>query len=205
MNDEMIPGKLYRYVGRGGTVSEVSVTPALRSGRLFACAPHHSYRKIYTDRAATPACDEQALYFVEVEDEASDGVTQRQAYETMHRECGLQVGDTVRVLRWPKKGEWGWPGEPPVEDHAAGFCGKIVDVGSVSLTVVSEGYEYELPFFVLETVNKVVRVKMSDDVEALLADDGSYAVIDGVEYSLHSLLGLARAMDRIRRDWVTNQ
>ena len=80
----------------------------------------------------------------------------RQNYEKRHRECGLKVGDFVKILRKAKDGENGWDNYWPEEaDTWVGKTGEIIeDGGGVGLKVfLEEKYDWWFfPYFVLEKV-----------------------------------------------------
>jgi hypothetical protein len=98
----------------------------------------------------------------------------KEAYKALQAECGIRVGDTVRIIRTAKRGEMGW---------AVGFewNREQKDALGVDLTVISDkgrqgfrlktgrGEDVWAPFFALELVKHKEPEKM--------------VTIDGKEYS----------------------
>ena len=80
----------------------------------------------------------------------------RQNYEKRQRECGLKVGDFVKILRKAKDDENGWDNYWPEEaDTWVGKTGEIIeDGGGVGLKVFLEEENdwWFFPYFVLEKV-----------------------------------------------------
>ena len=79
-----------------------------------------------------------------------------QSYEERQAECGLEVGDFVKILRKAKDDENGWDNYWPEEaDTWVGKTGEIIeDGGGVGLKVFLEEENdwWFFPYFVLEKV-----------------------------------------------------
>ena len=82
----------------------------------------------------------------------------RQNYEKRQRECGLKVGDFVKILRKAKDDENGWDNYWPEEaDTWVGKTGEIIEDGEgVGLKVFLEEENdwWFFPYFVLEKVEE---------------------------------------------------
>lgn len=75
-----------------------------------------------------------------------------EVYQEGQRNCGLEVGDSVRVLRHPKTHEYGWCDVVPPKNYA-GAVGVITDITAVGVHVdFKNGDDYNYPYFVLEKV-----------------------------------------------------
>jgi hypothetical protein len=80
-----------------------------------------------------------------------------EAYQVMQDNCGIKVGDKVRVLRKAKSFEMGWDTIwVSFMDEYIGSIGKVL--GSLDIHGLKVGFddgsEYAFPFFVLEKVEK---------------------------------------------------
>ena len=82
----------------------------------------------------------------------------QKAYEAMQKECGIEVGDKVKVLREACDDEMGWDNAwlPEMSDavgkiyvvaDAHTYCGIVIRLGKYDT-------RYRFPFFVLELVEK---------------------------------------------------
>ena len=93
----------------------------------------------------------------------------RQSYEKHQRECGLKVGDFVKILRKAKDDENGWDNYWPEEaDTWVGKTGEIIeDGGGVGLKVFLEEENdwWFFPYFVLEKVEDKETPKHVDPVK----------------------------------------
>jgi hypothetical protein len=95
-------------------------------------------------------------YYWEVE-EVSDKPDLKAAYDILQKNCGIKVGDTVKVLRKAVCGEMGWSDNwEPFMDVCVGKTYKVQAICEYGLTV--NGYNF--PFFVLEKI-PFVETKMS--------------------------------------------
>ena len=77
-----------------------------------------------------------------------------QSYEKRQRECGLKVGDTVKILRKAEEGEGGWTNLEET-DTLIGKTGEITGVIrclGVKVFVEEENDWWYFPYFVLEKV-----------------------------------------------------
>lgn len=82
-----------------------------------------------------------------------------EAYKVMQEHCGIEVGDTVKVLREWKRGEMGFEGVMYQPSTRPKFVGEECVVSEMRATnVVVEGMLGEfcvsIPFFCLELVEK---------------------------------------------------
>ena len=93
----------------------------------------------------------------------------RQNYEKRQRECGLKVGDKVKILRKVVDYEDGWGNSWPEDmDTLVGKTGEIIeDGGGVGLKVfLEEEYDWWFfPYFVLEKVEDKETPKHVDPVK----------------------------------------
>ena len=85
-------------------------------------------------------------------------MTLEEAYLTMQENCGIEVGDTVKVLRKAKSEEMGW---------SAIWTGSMSDLVGKTAKVtefdkdrngLSLNDDYWFPFFVLELVEKAPKI-----------------------------------------------
>lgn len=78
-----------------------------------------------------------------------------EAYKVMQRHCGIEPGDTVRVLRGFKHGEMGCDG---LDSDSANYVGETclveLDCSSWFHTRMNDGVGMHYPFFCLELVKK---------------------------------------------------
>ena len=83
---------------------------------------------------------------------------EKKSYEKRQAECGLKVGDFVKILRKAKDGENGWDNYWPEEaDTWVGKTGEIIeDGGGAGLKVFLEEENdwWLFPYFVLENVEE---------------------------------------------------
>lgn len=88
----------------------------------------------------------------------------KEAYKIMHENCGIKVGDTVKVLRKAKHGEFGWENTWPSEmDKLIGNEYKVFSLGSYYHDFTIAGYN--VPFFVLEKIKDAEPpIKIGDHV-----------------------------------------
>ena len=105
-------------------------------------------------------------------------MTINECYTQMQEACGIEVGDTVKVLRTAKDYEMGW-GTVWVRTMD-GFVGKqfvVNDVGAARgfRVTADDGDNYWLPFFILQLVSKkkaVVKVVLNGSHTAECSKDG---------------------------------
>ena len=81
----------------------------------------------------------------------------KKSYEERQKECGLKVGDWVKVIRDIKDGEDGWTWGNRV--HPTNLVGKevlIVNIAKDYISAFSENFmdTFTFPYFVLEKVNE---------------------------------------------------
>lgn len=76
----------------------------------------------------------------------------QEIYLEGQRNCGLEVGDSVKVLRQPKSREYGWRDVAPSKDYK-GVIGVITHITKWGVCVdFKNGDDYNYPYFVLEKV-----------------------------------------------------
>jgi hypothetical protein len=94
----------------------------------------------------------------------------KEAYLAMQANCGIEVGDTVRVVRTAKNNEMGW--QNTWTPTMTGMVGKTFTVKSVGTGSGIYFEAYNFPFFVLELVSKKpvkpteIKVKLNTDYSA---------------------------------------
>lgn len=83
----------------------------------------------------------------------------REAYKVMQSQCGIEVGDKVRVLREARSYEMGWgPVWNGEMTDAVGEVCTVLEVGESSgFKLDGHGRCWWFPFFVLELVEKAKR------------------------------------------------
>ena len=95
----------------------------------------------------------------------------RKAHQTMQENCGINVGDTVRVLRKAETQEMGWTADwNPDMDKCIGKQGVVTYIHSSSAVLGIEVLCWNFPFFVLEKVKDAEPQTTRDKVMALLED-----------------------------------
>ena len=100
----------------------------------------------------------------------------QEAYLVMQDNCGIEVGDTVRILRAAKDCETGWTVNwvSPAMDNMVNTLATVV--GITGNGIVFEEHCYFYPFFVLELIKKgeeekMVTVKGKEYSESTLQKD----------------------------------
>ena len=85
----------------------------------------------------------------------------KEAHDLMKKECGIEVGDTVKVLRAAKSLEMGWTGDWSYwMDKCVGHEYEVVkDYNNASCNGIELSCEWAFPFFVLEIVKKKSKKK----------------------------------------------
>jgi len=112
-----------------------------------------------------------------------DNMNLQEAYKVMQANCGIEVGDTVKVLRKAQGHELGW--DNTWTNAMDAFIDKICVVKYIGNSGI-HGYNQELdnwylfPFFVLELVKKAPKlpapIRISPQYKAEFKEDGSIAV-----------------------------
>ena len=85
-------------------------------------------------------------------------MTIEKAYETMQAECGIEVGDTVKILRTNRSNELGSSCVFHTESELgrSGRIGIVLKMLSRSIFVkMPNDNLFEMPFFILEVIEKV--------------------------------------------------
>lgn len=102
----------------------------------------------------------------------------REAYTTMQDAWGIEVGDTVRVLRKVVENEMGWPIRNGIDQNTSvGKVGEVTEVSKYGIVVSIESVgimDYTYPFFVLELVSKKpksIKVNLNAAYEAEVFKD----------------------------------
>jgi hypothetical protein len=91
----------------------------------------------------------------------------KEAYKVMQENCGIEVGDTVRVLREVKSWEIGWSYVWGIVMNE--FIGKELKVISLDNGAgIGLENDFFFPFFVLELVSKAKKINLN----------GSYTVAE---------------------------
>jgi len=91
-------------------------------------------------------------------------LTLQECYEEMQANCGIKVGDQVRVLRTAKDFELGW-GTFWMQSMKDAV-GKIFDVLEVEyndgILLHTQDGDFYVPFYVLEKIKQVKKVTMQE-------------------------------------------
>lgn len=110
---------------------------------------------------------------------AEGSMSLAEAYKVMQANCGIEVGDTVKVLRKAKDKENGWG----INWHTGmtSFIGDEHVVRSINdLGIVMKDSSYAFPFFVLERIKKGKKlpypVRISSEYKAMFREDGGIDV-----------------------------
>ncbi len=125
-----------------------------------------------------------------------------EAYRKLHAQCGIEKGDSVKLLRL-------------FGDHEMGFghiCGSAADasVGSVYEVSNNDGHtiqlsnRYHYPFFVLEVVKKAIQpitVKLNSEHNAVVSKDG--VVVGCQTFTLAKIDELVAAVAEVRKQSTT--
>ena len=95
----------------------------------------------------------------------------KEAHRIMQQNCGINIGDTVRVVRKAKSGEMGWTATWVEDmDERVGKQGVVGNIYNSEDTLGIAILHYNFPFFALEKVEPVKPVTARDKVMSLLAD-----------------------------------
>lgn len=90
-------------------------------------------------------------------EEGSDLVTIQDDYLRRQAECGLKVGDTVRITRMPQDEEDGWVLASPLRNiNIAGISGKVISISRLGIAIEMFSFSgpVTVPYFVLEKVEQ---------------------------------------------------
>jgi hypothetical protein len=91
----------------------------------------------------------------------------KEAYKVMQENCGIEVGDTVRVLREAKSHEMGWSHIWVITMNE--FIGNELKVISLDNGAgIQLSNDYYFPFFVLKLTRKAKKINLN----------GSYTVVE---------------------------
>lgn len=121
-------------------------------------------------------------------------------YNALQKECGINIGDTVKVLRAAKHYELGW-GTTWEEEMSlmVGKTLKVVDIQEDDGIYLEDGLFY--PFFVLEVVKKgftPINVVLNDSYTAVVHPDK--VVVGCQEFKPDAILALADAVKRATKN-----
>lgn len=106
----------------------------------------------------------------------------------MQKLSGLQVGDTVKVLRGWKMGEFGFNRSHIGYYQKVNEINTIKEVTDLGIAIEKNGATY--PFFVLELVSKADTIMLNDKTAAIIQPDGNVTV--GLEiFKKEAVLALA--------------
>jgi hypothetical protein len=112
----------------------------------------HELKKIRGECIAENRADNKDVYFIEIKED----VMTSDDYLKAHRNSGIEVGDTVKVLRRATEGEQGWNNKWCTDMDS--FIGKEFEVfeddGVFGFSIEVGVSEYNFPWFVLEIIKK---------------------------------------------------
>ncbi len=87
--------------------------------------------------------------------------TEKDMYIEGEKNCGLKVGDTVKITRTAEYGEGGWSNSWVEDKMFAGKIGKVTSIqvsdnaSGIAVNIGSEGIvDYDYPYFVLEKIEE---------------------------------------------------
>lgn len=129
--------------------------------------------------------------------ERRENMNIQEAYRIMQENCGIEVGDKVRILRMPKYHENGW--SAGVNPYMEEYIGQIYTV-----TAIRSDWGFSLdnwwwPFFVLELVEKAPKtktIKLNDTYTAVVHKD---KVVVGCQTFSHDVVKqLANAVGEMK-------
>jgi len=111
--------------------------------------------------------------------EGTKEMTLQEAYKVMQANCGIEVGDTVKVLRKAKDDEMARYGLSYQCTMPSSLIGTTVKVYRLYETAIhAEGWNY--PFFVLELVKKAPKlpspIRISSQYKVMFREDGGIDV-----------------------------
>lgn len=123
----------------------------------------------------------------------------QEAYKVMQENCGIEVGDKVRILRKAKSYESGWGNtwETQMSDQV-GKTDRVVDIKPWGIRLKTAGYDY--PFFVLELVEKAPKTKTIKLNDRYTATVDRYSVEVGCQsFSFDAVEKLYEAVQDARK------
>ena len=187
-------GENYTYIGRGGgedfeegqhgyNLSAIDEDGDILSGLSGGCEDWH--------------------YFKPLKEAPAKEFTLQDAYMKMQSECGIEMGDTVKVIRKAKDWAMGW------NCAWAGNC-FIGQTGEVLAKPTSSGFYVRLPedtrffpFFCLELVKKApkeITVDLNEDYSAKISPDGDTIKVGGQEFTASQVLHLADKIKEVQHE-----
>lgn len=97
----------------------------------------------------------------------------QECYKKMQKNCGIQSGDIVKVLRKAESFELGWDNEwiSPSMDKMVGKCFKVHNnygLYGFSLEISEGNYSLNVPWFVLELVEKKKELDFKNDYDTVI-------------------------------------
>lgn len=104
-------------------------------------------------------------------------MTLEDAYLTLHNACGIEVGDTVKVLRKAETDEMGWNNSWTTSmNKSIGKEFKVLRDANKRGFEISDSFGLSYPFFVLELVKKAEKPIKAGDYDVEFNDNGSIKV-----------------------------
>jgi hypothetical protein len=98
-----------------------------------------------------------------------------EAYITLQKASGIEVGDTVKILRKAKNFEMGWNAHwAPVMDNTVGATFQVKEICDLR-GIRNPNNSCVYPFFVLKIVKKAtkeVTIKLNSEYSAIISEDG---------------------------------
>ena len=105
----------------------------------------------------------------------------KEAHRTMQQNCGINIGDIVRVVRKAKSHEMGWTAIWLEDmDKAVGKEGVVGNIYNSEDILGIAVLHYNFPFFALEKVEPVKPVTTRDKVMALLEKSDLGCSVDNI-------------------------
>ena len=105
----------------------------------------------------------------------------KEAHRIMQQNCGINIGDTVRVVRRAKSREMGWTAIWLEDmDKAVGKEGVVGNIYNSEDILGIAVLHYNFPFFALEKVESAQPVTVRDKVMALLEKSDLGCSVDNI-------------------------
>lgn len=137
-------------------------------------------------------------YFKEAPSQTPPEPTLKDAYLKMQSECGIEAGDTVKVVRKVSDGEMGWGSIwSPYMNTLIGQQFQVVKNKGVHGFLLKNNV---FPFFCLELVKKgTTPIKLNDDYSAEISSDGETVKVGCQDIPAEAVLTLATHIKEVRR------
>jgi len=112
-----------------------------------------------------------------------------EAYKLMQKNCGIKVGDTVKILRRAESKEMGWSAVWMDEmDDLVGELGVVSVLYDYGIDVTTNGDSWCFPFFILEKLKSAPPPDKKDEILNQFANTdlgwSGRAIIEGVKMIL---------------------